>query len=41
MFILEIPLVFHKKDPNKIEITAIRSLAGVEQGAGKGRAAFR
>jgi hypothetical protein len=40
MFIVEIPLVFHRKDPNKIEITAIRSLAGVEPGARRGIAAF-
>jgi hypothetical protein len=40
LFILNIPLVFHRKDPNKIEITAIGSLAGVEQGAGRGTAAF-
>jgi hypothetical protein len=41
MFILEIPLFFYKEDPNKIEITTIGSLAGVEQGAGRGTAAFR
>jgi hypothetical protein len=41
MFILEIPLFFYKEDPNKIEITAIGSLVGVEQGAGRGTAAFR
>jgi hypothetical protein len=41
LFILEIPLFFYKEDPNKIEITAIGSLAGVEQGAGRGTAAFR
>jgi hypothetical protein len=33
--------IFYKEDPNKIEITAIGSLAGVEQRAGRGTAAFR
>jgi hypothetical protein len=38
LFILNIPLVFLRKDPNKIEITAIRSLDGLKQGTGRGTA---
>jgi hypothetical protein len=41
LFILNIRLVFLRKDPNKIEITAIRSLAGLKQGIGRGTSAFR
>jgi hypothetical protein len=41
LFILNIPLIFHRKDPNKIEITAIRFMAGLKQGIGRGTAAFR
>jgi hypothetical protein len=33
-FILDRLLIFHTKDPNKIEIRAIRSLAGLQQGQG-------
>jgi hypothetical protein len=32
---------FHRKDPNKIEIEAIKSLAGLKQGTGRGTVAFR
>jgi hypothetical protein len=41
LFILNIPLVFHRKDPNKIEIKATRSLAGLKQGIGRRTVAFR
>jgi hypothetical protein len=40
-FILDRPLFFHRKDPNKIEIEAIKSLAELKQGIGRGTAAFR
>jgi hypothetical protein len=32
---------FHRKDPNKIEIEAIKSLAGLKQGTGRGTAVFQ
>jgi hypothetical protein len=39
-FILDRSLFFHRKDPNKIEIKAIKSLTGLKEGTGRGTPAF-